>query len=139
MYDWKRIIEDVVPCSFYDEEFNELPDLGYLIKVSENKFFPHYSKEGEEGFLFCEPICIEDKKEYKIKEKIKTWRPCQNWEEFRPFMGEIAKHKDFNIYKIIDVYNTINVYDNKHGKAGEYWFENYTLEDGSPIGIEEEV
>jgi hypothetical protein len=103
MYDWKRIIEDKVPCYFWNKLGYNIKECGYLIDFT-TSFYLHVISDENNKYEFCEPIRTEDKEAYAIKEPVKVWRPCKTLEEFMPFMGKIAinkNRKSDNILRLI--------------------------------------
>lgn len=64
----------------------------------------------------------------------KKYRACKDWEEFSPFMGKIAKDKTRENIVIITGVD----FDENGALYSEWWFQYFTLLDGSPIGVEVE-
>lgn len=74
---------------------------------------------------------------YPYEEPKKTWRPIKTIEEAEPFLGKKIKSKDGRFLSIIiDVFrDNDNVLCINHRHA-LYYFDNYTMEDDTPVGVE---
>lgn len=137
MYDWKKIIADGVPCYFWDTTKPAEPCIDYLISIDPEEEYRFHRKNcinDAYPYKFCEPIRTEDKEKYTIKEPVKIWRACKTWEEFRPFMNKIAIPKNKCSPEICRIISRVV---KEYEFSAQWWFDNYTIEDGSPIGIEE--
>lgn len=72
---------------------------------------------------------------YPYEEPVKTWRPIKTIEEVERFLGKKIKSKDGRKMMIIsDCYLDDDMFLNR--LSAKYVFEGYTMEDGSPVGIE---
>lgn len=81
--------------------------------------------EGGECLIFPSK---EERNWDRFKPKEPVYKPCESVEQFADlFLGAKVKHKTANEYKII-----IGVRDES---SPSYWFEGYTLLDGTPLGI----
>ena len=54
---------------------------------------------------------------------VKKYRPCETWEEFKPFMGKIAMEKDTNLYSIISDIG----FENTPCSLNFIWFNDWEL------------
>jgi len=98
MIDWKRAAIDGVPCYFWTERRGNLPAVG---RLTEYGLLEHIPFETEDyRYKHCELILDSDKEKYTIEES--EYRACESLEEFRPFMGKIARRKVAESEFIID-------------------------------------
>jgi len=88
--DWERAARDEVPCFFWNVERPENPFVCRLSKYNAgraNKFFDASRDDHE----YCDFILDSDREKYTIKEP--EYRACNGFDEFRVFLGKLARHK----------------------------------------------
>lgn len=81
-------------------------------------------EEGGECLIFPSK---EERNWDRFKPKEPTYKPCKSVEQFADlFLGAKVKHKKDNTYSIVSCAKSSTL---------KYWFDNYTLIDGTPLGI----
>ena len=120
MIDWEGVIKDQIPLFYWSTEKRpEKCKCGNLTGFERDVVSGKISFEINLTSLYeyCDFILDSDKEKYTIEES--EYRACENWEEFKMFMGKTAKMKAVESYE-----NISTVY---FPESSNCWFDEWEL------------